>query len=67
MSNDKPSVDRRKFLTAAAVSGAAAVAAPTGGGSAQAQGVAGFTKPPSAADMEAEIGQPVRIAATMKV
>ena len=66
MSNDKPSVDRRKFLTAAAVSGAAAVSAPTGVGSAQAQGVAGFTKPPSAADMEAEIGQPVRIAATMK-
>jgi thiamine pyrophosphate-dependent acetolactate synthase large subunit-like protein len=66
MSGDKPSVDRRRFLAAAA-SGAAAATAPVVATTtpAQAQGVASLVKPPSAAQMEAEIGQPIKIAATM--
>ncbi len=66
MSGEKPNVDRRRFLAAAA-GGAAAATAPAVATvtPAQAQGVGSFVKPPSARDMEAEIGQPIKIAATM--
>lgn len=66
MPDDKSSVDRRRFLAAAAGSAAAATTpAMTATTPAQAQGVGSFVKPPSAAQMEAEIGQPIKIAATM--
>ena len=59
-------VNRRKFLTAAAVSGAAVAATPPGpAGEAAALGVATPALPPTAAQMEAEIGQPTKIAVTM--
>ena len=58
-------VNRRKFLTAAAVSGAAVAATPPGpAGEAAALGVATPALPPTAAQMEAEIGQPTKIAVT---
>ena len=65
--NKAPSgVNRRKFLTAAAVSGAAVAATPPGpAGEATAMGVATPALPPTAAQMEAEIGLPTKIAVTM--
>jgi thiamine pyrophosphate-dependent acetolactate synthase large subunit-like protein len=63
-SDKQPSVDRRKFLTGAAVAGAAVtVSPPTTDSSARAQGALAPTKvlPPSAAEMRAEMGTPVAL------
>ncbi|MBX9738971.1 MAG: twin-arginine translocation signal domain-containing protein [Beijerinckiaceae bacterium] len=70
MDEGKPAVSRRNFLAAAAASGAAVVATPPGAGQAAAQGAAGLAKSaptsaPSHAQMEAEIGKPIKVAATM--
>src|SRR5918997_1163850 len=63
-SDKQPSVDRRKFLTGAAVAGAAAVTVPPMvDSSARAQGALAPSKaqPPSAAEMRAEMGTPVAL------
>src|SRR5918997_6833241 len=63
-SDKQPSVDRRKFLTGAAVAGAAATVSPPAiDSTAQAQGALAPTKvlPPSAAEMRAEMGTPVAL------
>jgi thiamine pyrophosphate-dependent acetolactate synthase large subunit-like protein len=62
--SDKPAVDRRKFLTGAAVAGAAATVSPPALDSgARAQGALAASKaqPPSAAEMRAELGTPVAL------
>jgi thiamine pyrophosphate-dependent acetolactate synthase large subunit-like protein len=60
---EQPAVDRRKFLTGAAVAGAAATVSPAAIDAAHAQGALATTKalPPSAAEMRAELGTPVAL------
>ena len=63
-SDKQPSVDRRKFLTAAAVAGAAATVTPPAlDSTARAQGALAAAKAqaPSAAEMRAEMGTPVAL------
>ena len=62
-SDKQPSVDRRKFLTGAAVAGAAVTVPPAIDSGARAQGALAPTKvlPPSAAEMRAEMGTPVAL------
>ena len=57
MGNQESGVNRRNFLTVAAASSAAAVAAPAGVQEAKALPVAPRVAPPSAEQMEAEIGE----------
>lgn len=59
-SDKQPSVDRRKFLTGAAVAGAAATVSPSAMDSTRAQGALAAAKaqPPSATEMRAESATP---------
>ena len=65
MGKSEAGVNRRKFLTAAAASSAAAVAAPQATSEANAAPLPTHALPPSAAQMEAEIGEPQLIPAAV--